>query len=189
VPPDIKAALNKLVGKWSQETVVDGKTALADLIVKWTGNESVIISHWSGTDFDTGGKLRAMYIAVSAQFSGFNGRGRGGNISAVRGEETELGRMKYVTLPGTPNGLLVNNIDTPDPDHNGLWKVSYVFEETPHALSRVVFVRRTDAERAKAAIETLIDWTLPPAEVIAQLRREGWTPQSLTQRMAESVQW
>ena len=97
--------------------------------------------------------------------------------------------MEYITLPGTPNGLLVNDLNTTNPDQNGLWKVSYVFEETPYALSRVVFARRTDAERAKGAIEPLVDWTLSFSEVIAQLRQEGWTPDSLTQRMAESIQW
>ena len=98
-------------------------------------------------------------------------------------------RMKYLTLPGTPNGLLVNDLDTPNPKHNGLWKVSYVFEETPYAISGVVFARRTDAERARAVIEPLVDWTLSPQEVFVQLRQAGWTPQSLTQHMAEAVQW
>ena len=97
--------------------------------------------------------------------------------------------MEYITLPGTPNGLLVNDINTPNPDHDGLWKVSYVCEETPYALSRIVFARRQDAERAKAAIEPLVDWTLSLHEVIAQLRQAGWTADSITQRMAESVQW
>lgn len=97
--------------------------------------------------------------------------------------------MEYITLPGTPNGLLVNDLDTANPDQNGLWKVSYVFEEIPYALSSVVFARRTDAERAKAAIEPLADWTLSFSEVIVQLRQAVWTPDSLTQRMAESIQW
>lgn len=97
--------------------------------------------------------------------------------------------MPYVALPGAPNGLLVNDIDTVNNEHDGLWKVSYVHEETPHVLSELAFVRRQDAERAKAAIEPLVDWTLPITEVTAQLRENGWSRQSLKQRMAEAMQW
>lgn len=97
--------------------------------------------------------------------------------------------MRYITVHGVPNGLLVNNIDTEKNEHDGLWKVSYVFEETPQALSDVVFARRVDAERAKAAIEPLVDWTLPPRQVLLQLRESGWTREALQQLMAEAIQW
>ena len=97
--------------------------------------------------------------------------------------------MRYISLQVVPNGLLVNDIDTENRAQNGLWKVSYVHDETPYALSDVVYVRRADAERAKAAIEPLIDWTVPPQEVVLQLREKGWTRGTFMQLMAESMQW
>jgi hypothetical protein len=97
--------------------------------------------------------------------------------------------MEYATVPGAANGLLVNQLDTVNSEHDGLWKVSYVFEEVPHALPGVAFARRTDAERAKAALEPIINWTLSPDQVIEQLRQNGWTRQSVLQRMVESIQW
>lgn len=98
-------------------------------------------------------------------------------------------RLRYLTLQGVPNGLLVNDIDTLNSAHDGLWKVSYVHEETPHALSDVVFARRVDAERAKVAMEPLVDWTLSPPQVVLQLRENGWTRGALLQLMAEAIQW
>ena len=97
--------------------------------------------------------------------------------------------MQYVTIPGAPNGLLVNDIDTENSEHEGLWKVSYVFNETPYVVTCLEFARRTDAERAKVAIESIVDWTLPPKQVAAQLRKNGWTSQTVRQRMVEAMQW
>ena len=54
MPANIKSSLQKLVGTWKMETVVDGKTTHSEVEVKWAPDESVIIFHWSGTDFDTG---------------------------------------------------------------------------------------------------------------------------------------
>ena len=54
MPESVKAELGKLVGKWTMETVVDGETTKSEFEAKWTANKSVIIFHWSGTDFDTG---------------------------------------------------------------------------------------------------------------------------------------
>lgn len=54
MPESVKAELGKLVGKWTMETVVDGETTKSELEAKWTANESVVIFHWSGIDFDTG---------------------------------------------------------------------------------------------------------------------------------------
>ena len=94
-----------------------------------------------------------------------------------------------MTLPGASNGLLVNDLNSPIRDHDGLWKVSYIFEETPYVISKLAFVRRIDAERARAAIEPIVDWTQSPKAVIAELRSRGWSPASRTQRLAESMQW
>lgn len=97
--------------------------------------------------------------------------------------------MPYISLPGAPNGLLVNDLDTTNDDHDGLWKVSYVFDEMPYLLSPIAFVRRQDAERAKAAIEPLADWTLSMPQVMAQLKANGVTRQIIVQQMAEAMQW
>lgn len=97
--------------------------------------------------------------------------------------------MQYITLPGVPNGLHVNDLPTVDRSHDGLWKVSHVYDETPRALSGVVFARRTDAERAKAALDSIVDWSDSPREVVKRLREKGWTQRAVTQLMAESVQW
>jgi hypothetical protein len=97
--------------------------------------------------------------------------------------------MQHISLYGAPNGLLVNKIDTEKSEHDGLWKVSLVYDETPYALTEVAFARRLDAVRAKAAIEPLADWTLPPRQIALQLREKGWTRQAVTQLMAEAIQW
>lgn len=97
--------------------------------------------------------------------------------------------MDYVRLPGVLNGLLVNDINSENEEHDGLWKLSYVFDETPYLLSTVSFVRRHDAERAKAAVESLVDWSGTPSEVRNQLEKRGITRRKFNQLMAESIQW
>ena len=66
---------------------------------------------------------------------------------------------EYIRLPGRPNGLLVNDLDTNNAKHHGLWKVSHVYDETPAVISDLAFAPRRDAEMAKAAIEGEADWT------------------------------
>ena len=97
--------------------------------------------------------------------------------------------MQYATVPGAPNGLLVNDIATGNEEHDGLWKVSYVHDETPYVLSDLAFVRRSDAERARAAIAPIVDWTRPMDDVIAQIRQHGWTRKMVRQMMLEALQW
>lgn len=101
----------------------------------------------------------------------------------------EQARKEYLTLPGQPNGLLVNDYGTGDPTQDGMWKVSYVSDETPYCLTRFAFARRSDAERARAAIQGVVDWNVPMPELIAQLREGGWNRQSISQMMIEAMQW
>ena len=54
MPEHVQTALGKLVGKWTMETVVDGKKTQSKIVVEWAVNDTVLMFKWQGTDFITG---------------------------------------------------------------------------------------------------------------------------------------
>ncbi|MHB0958896.1 MAG: hypothetical protein ACYC0X_14870 [Pirellulaceae bacterium] len=54
MPSHVHKALGRLVGEWTMETVVEGKTSRSTLASKWSEDQACIIYTWKGNDFVTG---------------------------------------------------------------------------------------------------------------------------------------
>ena len=54
MPEHVRGALDKLVGKWTMETSVDGTKTQSKIVIEWAVKDTTLMFKWHGTGFVTG---------------------------------------------------------------------------------------------------------------------------------------
>lgn len=54
MPAHVFATLNRIVGKWTLEDLVDGKKAMSEIEFEWAVPKTTLLFKWKGTDPSTG---------------------------------------------------------------------------------------------------------------------------------------